>query len=109
MTRNGFPVRIICFDKKGERPIVALISESEGKEYTIEYTDEGHLISNEINESYDLVMAPVKHVGWVNMDKHTIMYDTEEEARAVLDKQDEKLEVVSMYDFFVPVKVEWEE
>ena len=65
-TRDGMPVRILCTDMKGcDYPIVALVEDSDGKEYIQKYPLDG---LKEI-EGLDLMMAPEKKVGWVNVYK----------------------------------------
>ena len=73
-TRDGRKARIICTDKKGDYPIVALV-ESNGSEDVLSYTKKGFYYGD--NESYnscplDLVNICVKHphaeliIAWAN-------------------------------------------
>ena len=41
VTERGDPARIICTDRKGDRPIIALISYRNGNEIVLSYTTEG--------------------------------------------------------------------
>ena len=88
VTRDGSKVRIICTDKKGDCPIVALVTRDNGvAEETVTYTKNGKFFED-TSYKYDLFFAPEKHEGWVNVMglKSNEMYcgfiyDSEEEAR----------------------------
>ena len=87
VTRNGSKVRIICTDKKGDCPIVALITTLDGAaEETVTYKENGKFFGD-TSYKYDIFFAPEKHEGWVNVMrvKRGEMYcgfvhDSEEEA-----------------------------
>lgn len=111
-TREGRPVRIICWDADitwGDHkyPIVAIISDGNKVcANTIESYDEGGacMASEECPE--DLMMAPVKHEGWVLIDHegpHCIahIYDTREEA-----EEDAEREIIA---YSAIAHIEWEE
>ena len=111
-TRNGQPVRIICYDMKGysNYPILALVENLNGKEESIiSYTPSGHK-SLYSETGIDLMMAPVKREGWVNLytcpygatatDQCTL-YPSEKEARSQIRK------VSDVY--IATVKIEWED
>jgi hypothetical protein len=107
VTRDGRPVRIICTDRKHERPIIALIKEKDGTEETIHtYNTQGEFWANNEFSNLDLMFAPTKKEGWVNIFKinSTIItgevYNTEKEAKSA---------VVSSFIYISTVKVEWEE
>ena len=77
-TRDGRKARIICFDAKGDYPIVALI-ESGNIEGVQQYMIDGHC-TKAMPECYgDLMMLPEKKEGWVNIYRSQI-YDTLERA-----------------------------
>lgn len=109
-TRDGRKARIICWDKKGNYPIVALIQDNENSEH-IEYYTENGIFSNGGNEkNRDLMMLPEKKEGWVNVYKSdnnkysallgsAYVYKTKAEAELNFDK-DNGLAIV---------KIEWEE
>lgn len=65
VTRNGLPVRILCTDMKSEIPIVALISHNDGEELCY-YYQHGRFY-NDIEDWHDLMFAPIKKEGWVNI------------------------------------------
>lgn len=58
-TRNGKPVRIICFDRMYKNyPIIALV-EVDDTEQSYYYTNEGKLVAG-ANNDLDLFMATIK-------------------------------------------------
>lgn len=70
-TRDGRPARIVCYDRQTKNniyPIVAMIKSDEGNEEAQYFTQKGEAWEGEIND-LDLVMAPIKKEGWVNVYK----------------------------------------
>lgn len=88
VTRNGLPVRIICTDRKHKRPIIALIKEKDGTENIYTYNKQGGFWMNNECSDLDLMFAPIKKEGWVNVYRHqdleypscVCIYPTYEEA-----------------------------
>ena len=105
VTRDGSKVRIICTDKKGDCPIVALITTLDGvAEETVTYKENGKFFGD-TSYKYDLFFAPEKHEGWVNVHKventpylDTCIWPTEEEAKKWANE-----------NYVATVKIEWEE
>lgn len=107
-TRDGRKARIICFDAKCNKPIVALIYDC-NKETVLQYLENGRFFVDQIDK-YDLMMFPQKKEGWVNVYKSynvgkkipcmASIYPTKEEAK--------KSSVVG-FDYVDIVKIEWEE
>ena len=102
-TRDGRKARIICFDAKCNKPIVALIYDC-NKETVLQYLENGRFFVDQIDK-YDLMMFPQKKEGWVNIfkdfeDTVCCVYPTEKEA--LEDGQIEK-------DYITTIKIEWEE
>lgn len=102
-TRDGRKARIICFDAKCNKPIVALIYDC-NKETVLQYLENGRFFVDQIDK-YDLMMFPQKKEGWVNIYKdfeETVccIYSTEKEA--LEEKETEE-------DYITTVKIEWEE
>ena len=68
VTRDGRNVRIICTDRRGDHPIIALIRKQYNDEETLDaFTENGcwGLFGREsVN---DLFFAPEKHEGWTNI------------------------------------------
>ena len=107
VTRNGSKVRIICTDKKGDCPIVALITTLDGvAEETVTYKENGKFFGDS-SYKYDLFFVPEKHEGWVNLyrgDSYATnagcVYTSEKEA---------KESIYSLPRYITTVKIEWEE
>ena len=107
VTRDGREVRIICTNKKGEQPIVTLVTTNEKEDVRIYYYNGRWSYNNEC--SLDLFFDTVKREGWVNIFKDKeinypyipgIIHDSEEEAKEAI-KGDP--------DFIATIKIEWEE
>lgn len=103
-TRDGREARIICFDKRGCYPVIALVQE-EGMETCHFYSQEGKCA--DCGNKYDLMMASEKKEMWINIYKETIrpvpgagLYDTKEEA---------KDSIRNVNSYIATVKVCWEE
>lgn len=84
-TRDGKPARIICFDRNSPTfPIVALVSETDGNEYTREHALNGKY--GDAISPKDLFMVGEKKIGWINIyvedDYYTVgkVYDSEQDA-----------------------------
>lgn len=103
--RSGSDVRIICTDKKGEYPIVALVEDDDEGEFIIGYRKTGHFLI-ERESPNDLVFASTKREGWGNVykDDNTRyigdIYPSEKEAKE--NKGDDLYYVTT-------IKIEWEE
>ena len=84
-TRDGRKARIICFDRRINTPIVALIERDNHEEVLQCYFDNGRCCCDVISD-YDLMMLPEKRKGWINIHQYDV-YKTKEEAEAkVSDK-----------------------
>ena len=97
-TRDRRRARIICWDKIGNFPIVALVMGKNNKEAVFYYNGNGR-DNDAIEKDYDLMMLPEKKEGWVNVYKERI-YSTKEEA------------IEATYDgvtYVDTVKISWEE
>lgn len=72
MTRGGCKARVICFDCEGvDFPLVALVTDPESGTETLEtYRADGCYTSAMAGTALDLVMAPVKKEGWMNIYSH---------------------------------------
>lgn len=109
-TRDGRKVRIICFDAKCIKPIVALIQGSDNSEQIEYYTENGVFSNGGTGKNRDLMILLEKKEGWVNVYKSynvgkkipcmASIYPTKEEAK--------KSSVVG-FDYVDTVKIEWEE
>ena len=107
VTRDGKEARIVCTDKKGRYPIIALSQVLDDDEEIHSYTKSGKLFMDR-DSNADLFFAPEKHEGWVNLYKgnpyyylgSTIFYQSESEA---------KKRIVKDCGYVGTIKVEWED
>lgn len=102
VTRRGKNVRIICVDRKARYCVVGLISIDSDFEEVACYTENGECTEGAV-KPFDLLFAPEKHEGWVNVYRDLgsgelycgYVYDSEEEAKK--------------RGGIATVKIEWEE
>lgn len=105
-TKNGRNVRIICFDRLGDYPILGLVSE-EHEEVIYSYNLLGRVFER-IATNYDLFMRSEKKIGWINLwnigggiRPSIMVYNTKQEAEEAARKCDGIL--------IGTIKIEWEE
>mgnify|MGYP004503873963 FL=1 len=87
VTRDGYAARILCTDKKGKWPIVALVYKGD-EEDVVTYTRDGQKYIPKAEVSLnDLFFAPKKKEYWINIYEDSYgspctgtFYETEEEA-----------------------------
>ncbi len=107
-TRDGRPVRILCFDRKHEEmayPIVALVTlPGNETEYTEMYDTYGK--AYDTPRECDLMMASVKHEGWANVCVGDFGYFL---SREIWATKDEALNHSEGGTKVATVKIEWEE
>ena len=105
MTRDGKKARIVCTDMKNKQPILALITEGNREDIHFYYQN-GVWCNDFPNHKLDLVFAPDKKKGWINIFRcKTDLYigdvfETKEEA--------EKMGKLSK-NYITTIKIEWEE
>jgi len=102
-TRDGRKARIICFDAKCNKPIVALIYGC-NKETVLQYLENGRAFVNQIDK-YDLMMLPQKKEGWINLCKNNYV-DTL--AVGVFPNREEAVSNCPP-SYLCTIKIEWEE
>lgn len=109
-TRDGYSVRILCFNRKSNSlPIVALYYHSEDKRETIgAYTENGYVYVDESQSCYDLVMAPVKKEGWINIYKKPTTEEKYVYTETVWPTEEDAIKRKSAHHI-ATAKVEWEE
>lgn len=95
-TRDGRKARIICFDKKGDFPIVALTDDRNYKEEGVNLYD---INGKGSNRCFNLMMLPEKKEGWIIVSKNATIYDSLEDAKKSFDSDKE----------LCICKAEWEE
>ena len=104
VTRDGRKVRILCTDRKGDTPIIALVHDAnDGQEYGYAFYSDGKFFRDG-NEESDLFFAPEKHEGWINLNRCLdgkpqcgFIYDSEAEAKS------------NGRNALATIKIEWEE
>ena len=107
VTRDGRKVRILCTDRKGDTPIIALVNDAnDGQEYGYAFYSDGKFFRDGGDE-LDLFFAPEKHEGWMNLYKKgfglvigDLVRDSEETAKKIAAGDE---------DYITTIKVEWEE
>ena len=109
VTRNGRNVRIVCTDMKyKDYPILALEEiPDDNSEYVYAFTKDGNYEIGDLS-IHDLLFAPEKHEGWINVYRHSdgghayagAVYDSKEDAekRKTIDE-----------NYVTTIKIEWEE
>jgi hypothetical protein len=102
-TKDGNPVRILCFDRDNftDTPILALVN-IEGVEMARYYHDDG---SHNDQPSLDLVMAGEKKEGWIRLYKGNMKTFVE---NTIYKTKDEALNTTDP-DLIDVIKIEWEE
>lgn len=96
-TRDGKKARVVCFDKVGVYPVIALIQEV-GMETCHFYSQDGKCA--DCGSEYDLMMLCEKKKGYVNI-YSTMIHDTLEDA-------DKAKEDVNDSNYIETLEVEWE-
>ena len=106
--------RIICWDKIGNFPIVALVMGKNNKESVFYYNGNGR-DNDAIEKDYDLMMLPEKKEGWVNAYKRENEYICENECNvytgiAVYKSEGEAKRNIDKNEIYVnTIKITWEE
>lgn len=110
-TRDGKPVRLLCFDALGDYPITGLIR---GKEngVTIDlaenFSTDGK--PSRITSNNDLFMASEKREGWINLYKMSgDFYRPGKSVYNTLLEAADAVEHSHHENFIYQIKIEWEE
>lgn len=110
VTRNGRPVRIVCFnanviDNGNTYPIVALVKKENNSDDLVSFTNNGVYLVGEEDE-FDLFFEPTQKEGWTNVYRNTnnqIVTDT------VFETKDEALSRKSIHGYVDTILIKWEE
>lgn len=106
-TRDGRKVRIICFDAKCIKPIVALIQGSDNSEQIEYYTENGVFSNGGTGKNKDLMILLEKKEGWVNI------YGEEKErycSNVIYSSKEEALNISKqLKEHITTIKIEWKE
>ena len=112
VTRNSKNVRVLCTDRKGAAPIIALVNGGlpDGEELCYAFFPDGK--KYEKNESdIDLFFAPEKHEGWINIFEG-VPDNKRRYVRGVSifkSKEDAEKTGRDCINYITTVKIEWEE
>ena len=110
VTRNGRPVRIVCFnanviDDGNTYPIVALVKKENNSDDLVSFTNNGVYLVGEEDE-FDLFFEPTQKEGWTNVYRNSnnqIVTDT------VFETKDEALSRKSIHGYVDTILIKWEE
>lgn len=105
-TRDGMPARIICWNFMHPFYKIIALADRGDSESILSFSPEGKYDKDKDNHFLDLMMAPVKHEGWVLIDPegpHCIahIYNSKEEA-----EEDAEREIIA---YSAIAHIEWEE
>lgn len=108
ITRDGRKVRVLCTDRKGAAPIIALINGGlpDCKELCYSFFPDGKKYEN-CESDADLFFAPTKHEGWINIKKTALGYYCS--SNIFQTKEDAENHEIGGNCLVVTKKVEWEE
>ena len=109
VTRDGRKARILCTDRKGDYPIIALVENCDSIDESVcSYDKNGIFYTSGISDNNDLFFAPETHEGWINVYRYSdgghayagAVYDSKEDAekRKIIDE-----------NYVATIKIEWEE
>ena len=110
-TRDGRNARILCFDAKGDRPIVALIDQKEiSDDYPYKYYPNGSFYDDTISD-IDLVIVPSIKIGYVNLyknnsDNDNCIYNTSNVYSSIEEAHNH---IVDQNRYVDTVKFSWKE
>lgn len=107
VTRNGRKVRILCTDRKGDTPIIALVHNADnGQEYDYTFYSDGKYFIDKDDE-FDLFFAPIKHEGWINI--YADINDNSHPGNHIFKSKEEAEEEGEKGSGYVTtIKIEWE-
>ena len=103
-------VRIVCTDRNGKCPIVALI-EDEDKDNPEEvrtYTKDGNWSISGEEAPFDLFFAPERHEGWINIFTDKKFHYTPH-ARICKSREEAEKQGKGFSDYAATIKIEWED
>lgn len=113
VTREGNSVEIVYTDGEGRCPIVALITNEDGKKFGIECTIYGEWSENG-ESALDLFFEPIKKEGWVNIYNDIYNDVSNITTGDVYSNKEEAIKNInfnfnSNFKYITTVKIEWEE
>ena len=112
-TRDGRKARIICFDAKGDKPIIALVEAKGNKDALIEeverYFINGHSVFEVRGTNNDLMMLPEKHEGWINVYKEENCNNEYFTEKVIYKTRKSAFDNAYPKGYVTTVKIVWEE
>ena len=108
-TRDGSPVRIICWDAKGYCPIVALVSDIDGRESVQTYPSDGRLMLGDMVNPLDMMMKTEKKEGWLNIIKSDKELSGVDLDGVYVSEKDAREESEDEDGYITTIKIQWEE
>ena len=107
VTRDGKSARIICTDRKGATPIIALVNSGLLGELCYSLYPNGKKYEY-IECDTDLFFAPEKHEGWINI--YADINDNSHPGNHIFESKEEAEEEGEKGSGYVTtIKIEWEE
>ena len=110
VTRNGRPVRIVCFnaniiDDGNTYPIVALVKKEDNTDVPSSFTNNGvYLVGEE--DDFDLFFEPTQKEGWANVYRNS---NNGIIVGSVFETKEEALNKKSTIRYIDTVPIKWEE
>lgn len=102
VTRDGRNVRIICTDRKGDTPIIALVHNADdGQEIGYAFYPDGKYFIDKDDE-FDLFFAPEKHTDYINLYRNEdgyflgAVYTSEEYAKNIAKGNDQYITTIKV-------------
>ena len=108
-TRDGSPVRIICWNAKGYCPIVALVSDIDGRESVQTYPSDGRLMLGDMVNPLDMMMKTEKKEGWLNIIKSDKELSGVDLDGVYVSEKDAREESEDEDGYITTIKIQWEE
>ena len=110
-TRDGKEARILCFDRIGHHPIVALVKDA-GNETIFSYNNMGRYSNDGRGYLCDLFMKSAKQKRWINLYKDKVgllfpglnLFESGKEAKDRMESGEKSSRL-----YYKTVKIEWEE
>ena len=109
VTKNGKKVRILCTDRKGAAPIIALVNSElpDCEELCYSFFPDGKKYEN-YESDIDLFFVPEKHKGWINI--YADINDNSHPGNHIFKSKEEAEEDGEKGSGYVTtIKIEWEE
>ena len=111
VTRAGNSVRILCTDRKGDYPIIALVENCDSIDESVcSYNKNGIFYTSGLSDNNNLFFAPEKHEGWVNLYKWLGKEYTYHMGNVYNSKAEaENGSSNNNYKYVATIRIEWEE